>query len=100
MRSLCVKQPRFLGRRVLSSGVFVPYHTLGQPLDPHILLNNAVSNIICHLVFGHRFEYSDHKFQMLLKLLSEAIYLEGSIWAQVVNAFSMVVLYEMMAAVA
>ncbi|XP_023650403.2 cytochrome P450 2J2-like [Paramormyrops kingsleyae] len=59
----------------------------GQPLDPHILLNNAVSNIICHLVFGHRFEYSDQKFQMLLKLLSEAIYLEGSIWAQLYEAF-------------
>uniref|UniRef100_A0A8C2Z450 Uncharacterized protein n=1 Tax=Cyclopterus lumpus TaxID=8103 RepID=A0A8C2Z450_CYCLU len=33
----------------------------GKPFDPHLILNNAVSNIICSLVFGHRFEYGDEK---------------------------------------
>ncbi|ROL51019.1 Cytochrome P450 2J2 [Anabarilius grahami] len=59
----------------------------GQPFDPRFLLNNAVSNVICVLVFGNRFEYSDHDFQSLLKNISEAIYLEGSIWAQLYNMF-------------
>uniref|UniRef100_A0A8C9SFB6 Cytochrome P450 2J2-like n=1 Tax=Scleropages formosus TaxID=113540 RepID=A0A8C9SFB6_SCLFO len=35
------------------------------------------------LVFGDRFDYSNSYFQTLLKLMNEAVYLEGSIWAQV-----------------
>ena len=46
-------------------------------------MNNAVSNVICCLVFGDRFEYSDGEFQTLLKIINEAIQLEGSIWALV-----------------
>uniref|UniRef100_A0A8C4TD67 Uncharacterized protein n=1 Tax=Erpetoichthys calabaricus TaxID=27687 RepID=A0A8C4TD67_ERPCA len=38
----------------------------GRPFDPHFLMNNAVSNIICSIVFGRRFEYSDQRFQELL----------------------------------
>uniref|UniRef100_A0A667WJD1 Cytochrome P450, family 2, subfamily N, polypeptide 13 n=1 Tax=Myripristis murdjan TaxID=586833 RepID=A0A667WJD1_9TELE len=37
---------------------------------PARLFNNAVSNIICQLVMGRRFDYSDHNFQILLKYLS------------------------------
>ncbi|TRY57099.1 hypothetical protein DNTS_023979 [Danionella cerebrum] len=59
----------------------------GQPFDPRILMNNAVSNIICVLVFGNRFEYNDHYFQCLLKSINEAMYLDGSIWAQLYNSF-------------
>lgn len=55
----------------------------GRPFDPQILLNNAVSNVICVLVFGNRFEYSDNEFHSLLKKISEAVYLEGGIFAQV-----------------
>uniref|UniRef100_A0A672IPH9 Cytochrome P450, family 2, subfamily N, polypeptide 13 n=1 Tax=Salarias fasciatus TaxID=181472 RepID=A0A672IPH9_SALFA len=44
------------------------------------LFNKAVSNIICQLVMGKRFDYSDHNFQLMLKYLSEAVQLEGSIW--------------------
>ncbi|ROL51018.1 Cytochrome P450 2J2 [Anabarilius grahami] len=62
-------------------GITVP----GRPFDPRLLLNNAVSNVICVLVFGNRFEYSDHDFQCLLKNINEALYLEGSIWAQLYN---------------
>ncbi|XP_048062346.1 cytochrome P450 2J4-like isoform X1 [Megalobrama amblycephala] len=59
----------------------------GRPFDPRLLLYNAVSNVICVLVFGNRFEYSDHDFQSLLKNINEALYLEGSIWAQLYNMF-------------
>ncbi|XP_064189690.1 cytochrome P450 2J2-like [Anguilla rostrata] len=59
----------------------------GNPFDPHLLLHNAVSNIICFMVFGHRFDYSDQNFQLLLKLLSETIQLDGSIWGQLYEAF-------------
>ncbi|KAG7487701.1 hypothetical protein MATL_G00026140 [Megalops atlanticus] len=59
----------------------------GQPFDPQFIVNNAVSNIICCLVFGDRFDYSDDYFQNLLRLINEAVYLEGGIWAQMYNAF-------------
>uniref|UniRef100_A0A665TKL4 Cytochrome P450 2J2-like n=1 Tax=Echeneis naucrates TaxID=173247 RepID=A0A665TKL4_ECHNA len=53
----------------------------GEPFDPVSLLNNAVANIICQIVFGKRFDYSDQNFQRMLKSLTEMAYLEGSIWA-------------------
>lgn len=55
----------------------------GEPFNPTGHFNNAVSNIICQLVMGKRFEYSDHNFQIMLQYLSELIWLEGSIWSMV-----------------
>ncbi|XP_029606442.1 cytochrome P450 2J2 [Salmo trutta] len=57
----------------------------GKPFNPQILMNNAVSNVICCLVFGDRFEYSDDQFQTLLKTMNEIIYLEGGFWAGMYN---------------
>uniref|UniRef100_A0A8B9JVX0 Cytochrome P450, family 2, subfamily P, polypeptide 6 n=1 Tax=Astyanax mexicanus TaxID=7994 RepID=A0A8B9JVX0_ASTMX len=53
--------------------------------NPQFLINNAVSNVICVLVFGSRFEYSNSEFQDLLKMMNQAFYLEGTIWAQMYN---------------
>uniref|UniRef100_A0A672ILQ4 Cytochrome P450, family 2, subfamily N, polypeptide 13 n=1 Tax=Salarias fasciatus TaxID=181472 RepID=A0A672ILQ4_SALFA len=55
----------------------------GGLFAPAGLFNNAVSNIICQLVMGKRFDYSDHNFQLMLKYLSEAVQLDGSIWGLV-----------------
>ncbi|XP_060062288.1 cytochrome P450 2J2 isoform X2 [Erinaceus europaeus] len=59
----------------------------GQPFDPHFKINNAVSNIICSVTFGERFEYQDDKFQKLLWLLDEVTYLEASVTCQLFNIF-------------
>ncbi|CAN9500603.1 unnamed protein product [Ophioblennius macclurei] len=59
----------------------------GKPCDARLLLNNAVSNIICCLVFGSRFEYTDKQYQTILQTFSEVIYLEGGAWAQLYNTF-------------
>ncbi|CAJ1060407.1 Hypothetical predicted protein [Xyrichtys novacula] len=59
----------------------------GKPFDPYLILNNAVSNIICSLVFGHRFEYSDVKFQKLMSCLDKGLQCQGTIWAQLHNSF-------------
>lgn len=58
----------------------------GKPFNPASLLNNAVSNIICQMVLGKRFDYSDHDFQTMLKNVSEAVVLEGSAWGQLYEA--------------
>ena len=34
----------------------------GQKLDMQYLITNAVSNVICNMVFGQRFEYDDPVF--------------------------------------
>uniref|UniRef100_A0A8C0UED2 Cytochrome P450 2J2-like n=1 Tax=Cyanistes caeruleus TaxID=156563 RepID=A0A8C0UED2_CYACU len=43
----------------------------GQPFDPHYKINSAVSNIICSITFGNRFDYHDNRFQELLHSLAE-----------------------------
>ncbi|XP_056268961.1 cytochrome P450 2J2-like [Pseudoliparis swirei] len=59
----------------------------GKAFDSHLILNNAISNIICSVVFGHRFEYGDEKFRELISWFRKLIELEASIWAQLYNAF-------------
>lgn len=59
----------------------------GQPFDAHFKINNAVSNIICSITFGERFEYHDGQFQELLKLFDEVMYLEASMQCQLYNIF-------------
>uniref|UniRef100_A0A8C3HKY0 Cytochrome P450 n=1 Tax=Chrysemys picta bellii TaxID=8478 RepID=A0A8C3HKY0_CHRPI len=59
----------------------------GQPFDPHFKINNAVSNIICSITFGDRFEYHDSHFQKLLRLIDETLYLQRTIWSQLYDSF-------------
>ncbi|KAG2461425.1 CP2J2 protein, partial [Polypterus senegalus] len=59
----------------------------GQPFNPHYMINNAVSNIICLIVLGHRFEYSDSHYQEIQHLMNKGAYLEGSWWTWAYNAF-------------
>ncbi|XP_068448931.1 cytochrome P450 2J4-like [Clinocottus analis] len=57
----------------------------GKPFDAQPPINQAVSNIICCLVFGDRFDYSDKQHQFILQTFNELLYLEGGFWAQVYN---------------
>ncbi|XP_038077532.1 cytochrome P450 2J6-like [Patiria miniata] len=50
----------------------------GKAFDPKHALGNAVSNIICSVVFGKRFQYNDPEFQRLLKVLSDNVVEAGS----------------------
>ncbi|XP_018525658.1 cytochrome P450 2J4 [Lates calcarifer] len=59
----------------------------GEPFSTTGLFNNAVSNIICQLVMGRRFDYSNHNFQTTLKYLSEVLLLEGSVWSLLYESF-------------
>nr|XP_055045107.1 cytochrome P450 2B4-like [Misgurnus anguillicaudatus] len=57
----------------------------GRAFDPEHALQNAVSNIICSIVFGDRFEYDNKRFAHLLKILNESIILSGSAIARMVD---------------
>ncbi|XP_045897332.1 cytochrome P450 2J4-like, partial [Micropterus dolomieu] len=59
----------------------------GKPFDAQSLITSAVSNIICCLVFGDRFEYTDKQYQGILQKLNEIMYLQGSLWTQVYNTY-------------
>ncbi|XP_063056459.1 cytochrome P450 2J4-like [Engraulis encrasicolus] len=58
---------------------------LGKAFDPQLLINNTVSNIICVLVFGERFENTDNDFQSLLQNINLLVSLEADICAQMYN---------------
>ncbi|XP_047710729.1 cytochrome P450 2U1 isoform X2 [Prionailurus viverrinus] len=44
-----------------------------DPFNPFPILNNAVSNIICSLCFGQRFDYTNSEFKKMLNLMSRAL---------------------------
>nr|XP_025043293.1 cytochrome P450 2F3-like [Pelodiscus sinensis] len=59
----------------------------GKPFDPTFFLSCAGSNIICTLVFGERFEYTDRKFLTLLNLINSNWKLMSSTWGQLLFVF-------------
>ncbi|XP_051476003.1 cytochrome P450 2H1-like isoform X2 [Apus apus] len=56
--------------------------TQGRPFNPGKFLTHAVSNIICSIIFGNRFDYEDKKFLTLIELLDENNKLQDSIQTQ------------------
>ncbi|XP_053330124.1 uncharacterized protein LOC128503954 [Spea bombifrons] len=57
------------------------------PFDPIILLGQAVSNVICSIVFGERFDYEDKTFVSLLLYIREIITSINSASGQLLNMF-------------
>ncbi|NXM67268.1 CP2J6 protein, partial [Serilophus lunatus] len=41
--------------------------TKGKPLDPTVPITHAVSNVICSMIFGHRFSRDDENFYHLME---------------------------------
>ncbi|XP_010714362.1 cytochrome P450 2J2-like [Meleagris gallopavo] len=65
----------------------------GNPFNPHLKINSAVSNVICSITFGNRFEYHNGNFQNLLRLMDETVILHGKIMSQLYNAFPSIIKY-------
>ncbi|XP_063287219.1 cytochrome P450 2C23-like [Pelobates fuscus] len=57
----------------------------GELFDPTYLLSLAVSNVICSIVFGDRFDYEDKDFLAMLALLKETFQILTSPWGQIFN---------------
>uniref|UniRef100_A0A8C5QM17 Uncharacterized protein n=1 Tax=Leptobrachium leishanense TaxID=445787 RepID=A0A8C5QM17_9ANUR len=55
--------------------------------DPTVLLQQAVSNIICSIVFGKRFEYDDKDFRNLMTHLRELFTQMSSVSGQLLQQF-------------
>ncbi|XP_041942712.1 cytochrome P450 2K1-like isoform X1 [Alosa sapidissima] len=59
----------------------------GVAFDTTQPVNYAVSNIICAIVYGRRFEYDDPKFRAMVKRANDNIRLTGSPSVQLYNMF-------------
>ncbi|OCT66283.1 cytochrome P450 2C8 [Xenopus laevis] len=57
------------------------------PIDPTYLLTLAVSNVICSVVFGERFDYKDEKFMTLISLLKKVTSDLSSAWGILLSLF-------------
>ncbi|CAH2314054.1 cytochrome P450 2F2-like [Pelobates cultripes] len=57
------------------------------PFDPTFFLSRAVSNVICSIVFGSRFDYEDEEFLTLLGLINDNFQLLSSGWGTFYNIF-------------
>ncbi|NXW15640.1 CP2J2 protein, partial [Circaetus pectoralis] len=59
----------------------------GNPFNPHLKISNAISNVICSITFGNRFDYHDEEFKKLLRLMDETVSLHGTVMSQLYNSF-------------
>ncbi|XP_043115538.1 cytochrome P450 2G1-like [Puntigrus tetrazona] len=57
------------------------------PVDPVFFTSRAVSNVICSLVFGQRFDYEDKDFLGLLQIISRLLRFISSPQGQLYNVF-------------
>uniref|UniRef100_A0A670IP96 Uncharacterized protein n=1 Tax=Podarcis muralis TaxID=64176 RepID=A0A670IP96_PODMU len=61
--------------------------TDGSPFDPTFFLSRSVSNVICSIVFGRRFDYEDKDFLSLLAKINENFVLMSNTWGQLYEMF-------------
>ncbi|XP_072285474.1 cytochrome P450 2C16-like [Pyxicephalus adspersus] len=57
------------------------------PVDPTFYFSKAVSNVICSVVFGNRFEYEDKDFLQLMSYFHEIFKGFSSVWGQMYNIY-------------
>ncbi|XP_043917478.1 cytochrome P450 2C15-like [Protopterus annectens] len=58
-----------------------------MPIDPTIFVMQAISNIICSVVLGNRYAYTDENFQTLLTLTNDNFRIASSAWGELYNIF-------------
>ncbi|CAI9599389.1 unnamed protein product [Staurois parvus] len=65
----------------------------GSVFNPAFFIRRSVSNVICSVLFGRRFEYTDPKLQTLLDLMTENLRRVDNIWVQVYNFIPSILKY-------
>ncbi|MEQ2249628.1 hypothetical protein ILYODFUR_031352, partial [Ilyodon furcidens] len=58
----------------------------GGTLSPQVMFHNAASNIICQVLFGARFEYSDKLIKVIVQCFNENAKLANGPWAMVYDS--------------
>ncbi|XP_072923253.1 cytochrome P450 2U1 [Hemitrygon akajei] len=60
---------------------------VGTAFSPCHVINNAVSNIICSMCLGKRFDYDDEEFKSILHLIARGMKLASNSPAMLINVF-------------
>ncbi|XP_075179706.1 cytochrome P450 2C8-like [Anomaloglossus baeobatrachus] len=63
------------------------------PINPSYILRLAVSNVICSIVFGERFDYENQKFLTLLSYINNLLQLFNTRSGQLFNMFPTIMPY-------
>ncbi|KFV65166.1 hypothetical protein N307_06080 [Dryobates pubescens] len=67
--------------------------TKGAPFDPTFMLSCTVSNVICSIVFGKRYDYKDKKFLSLMNNMNNIFEMINSYWGQLYQMFPNILYY-------
>ncbi|XP_074089263.1 cytochrome P450 2C23-like [Macrotis lagotis] len=63
------------------------HNTKGQAFDPTFILYCSPCNVICSILFNHRFNYNDERFLLLMRMLNENSRLVSTPWIQLYNIY-------------
>ncbi|XP_072464301.1 cytochrome P450 2F2-like isoform X2 [Notamacropus eugenii] len=84
--ALVDKADEFSGR-----GEYPVFHDFtkgnGAPFDPTFVLSRSVSNIICSVIFGSRFDYEDERLLKIIQLINDNFKIMSSPWGEMYNIF-------------
>uniref|UniRef100_A0A8B9DKS7 unspecific monooxygenase n=1 Tax=Anser cygnoides TaxID=8845 RepID=A0A8B9DKS7_ANSCY len=61
--------------------------TKQMPFDPTFMLSCTVSNVICSVIFGKRYDYKDKKFLSLINNMNNIFEMISSLWGQLYQMF-------------
>uniref|UniRef100_A0A8D0AYX4 Cytochrome P450 n=1 Tax=Salvator merianae TaxID=96440 RepID=A0A8D0AYX4_SALMN len=59
-----------------------------KPFDPTFFLSCAVSNVICSIVFGNRFDYEDRDFLALMAMMNNSFREISTAWSQFYDMYA------------
>ncbi|XP_056393583.1 cytochrome P450 2F2-like isoform X4 [Hyla sarda] len=65
----------------------------GSSIDPNYNILRAMSNVICSVVFGNRFEYNEEHFQKLVLCVQDNFRIMSTRWGLLYNIFPNVLRY-------
>ncbi|KAH0631503.1 hypothetical protein JD844_005847 [Phrynosoma platyrhinos] len=84
--ALIDKAEEFSGR-ITNPTLEPTFRGFEKPIEPTYFLSQAVSNIICSIVFGDRFDYEDKDFQALMRMMNNSFREMSSAWAQMYDIY-------------
>ncbi|XP_036399231.1 cytochrome P450 2F2-like [Megalops cyprinoides] len=73
-------------QRILGEISYVSSHlekSNGKSIDPQTLFHNAACDIICTIMFGHRYDYKDEFFQVMITMMAENSKIANGPWGMI-----------------